>query len=94
MRIILQYAINAFNTIPQSEWIRHVYAWVNAQENGLVKVERPEWLDRARVKYHRYGAAQGGFKPQGQLPPGPGRGNVVEGEFTEIGEDDGGAAFG
>lgn len=86
MRIISQYALDAFSRIPTQDWVKWVYLWVNEQANGLVEVKRPEWMDRAHAKYRRLAQGRGaGFAAQNSNRARSGQ-TVVEGEYVEVDE--------
>lgn len=53
MRIIQTRALEAFQSVPQDQWIKYIYAFVDSNREGMVRIKRPAWMDRAHAKYRR-----------------------------------------
>jgi len=78
MRLISEEALKAFETIPQEEWKKNIFVWVDSDRKGLVAYSKPDWMGRKQAKYRRKTEGEG----QNQL--GDGKGEAIEGEFREL----------
>lgn len=59
MRPLVARAVEEFKRLPEAEWVKHSWVWIDKDKCGMIKYDRPEWMTTARAKY-RGGAFQRG----------------------------------
>ena len=59
MRPLVQRAVEEFKRMPESEWVKHAWVWVDKDKCGMMKYDRPAWMDTARSKYRGGAFARG-----------------------------------
>ena len=58
MRPLIRRAMEEFKRMPESEWVKHAWVWVDKDKCAMLKYDRPSWMDTKASKYR--GTAFGG----------------------------------
>jgi energy-coupling factor transporter ATP-binding protein EcfA2 len=59
MRPLVARAVDEFKRLPEADWVKHAWVWIDKDKCGMLKYDRPEWMTTSRAKY-RGGAFQRG----------------------------------
>ena len=51
MRSIVDRAAAAFKQLSEKDILSHIYLWRDPERNGLIRYNRPTWMDRQKAKY-------------------------------------------
>tara|TARA_Y100000310_G_scaffold342935_1_gene448330 strand:+ start:53 stop:994 length:942 start_codon:yes stop_codon:yes gene_type:complete len=59
MRPLVARAVDEFRRLPESEWVKHAWVWIDKDKCGMLKYDRPSWMTTSRSKYKGGAFARG-----------------------------------